>query len=341
MTAERRDYPARKRLRQLVIAARLYYVHGVRQREIAQRLGTSQAGVSRMLRQASALGLVQTVVAVPDGLHPQLEERLERAYGLAEVHVVELPKPDSDLPTVLGQAAARYLSEATVSGAVVGFTSWSRTLQEMAFAFPVGHRSPVHYVVEMLGDLGSPALQHAAARSTKAIASALGAEPVFLRTPGVVTTPQLRATALGNPHVQRALSLLDTVDVAFVGVGPAAVHSRLHAGESYFTPEQLHVLRAAGAVGQINQRFLDAAGRELITPLDELVVGASLRQVASAGKRVVVAGGEDKHAPLQAALLGGWVDVLITDLATAEYLAAHWTPRRRAQEGLVTARASA
>lgn len=324
MNVERHHgYPARQRLRQLVMAARLYHVHGVRQREIAVRLGTSQAGVSRMLRQAEALGLVEVEVSVPEGLHPELEEQLERQHGLVEVHVVELrdDHDPADLPRILGGAAAACLAEATLAGAVVGFTSWSRTLQEMALAFPAGPRSAVGHVVEMLGDLGSPALQHAAARSTKVLAAALGAEPVFLRTPGVVATPRLRDAALRDAHVQRALHLLDEVDVAFVGVGPAAVHGQLQAGDSFLTPDQLAMLRTEGAAGQINQRFLDGAGRRLVTTLDDLVVGATLEQVAAARRRVVVTGGEDRRVPLAAALAGGWVDVLITDLGTARYLA--------------------
>ena len=61
-----------ERLRLTGVVARLYHVHGVRQREIGSRLGISQARVSRLLHQAEELGLVRTVVSVPVGLHPEL-----------------------------------------------------------------------------------------------------------------------------------------------------------------------------------------------------------------------------------------------------------------------------
>lgn len=311
--------PATERLRLMAVVARLYHVHGVRQREIGTRLGMSQARVSRVLRQAEAQGVVRTVVAVPEGLHPEVEEAIERDFGVTEAHVVELGHT-GDVAAALGRAAARHLAEATVGGAVVGFTSWSRTLQEMARALPELPRPGTRYVVEMLGDLGSPTLQHSAARATQAMAVALGAEPVFLRTPGVVATASLRDTALADAHVRRALRLLDELDVAFVGVGPAAVHSQLHAGDSYFSPEQLADVRAAGAAGQLNQRFLDGSGRPLETPLDHLVVGSTLEQLRRARRRVVVAGGADKRASIAAMLRGGWVDVLVTDLETARSL---------------------
>jgi DNA-binding transcriptional regulator LsrR (DeoR family) len=321
-----RGRTAADQLRQVVVAARLYHVHGIRQRDIAARLGTSQARVSRLLRLAEQEGIVQTVVAVPDGIQPELEERLERTFDLAEAHVVALPGGPHDLAAVLGRAAARYLAEATFPGRTVGFTSWSRTFQELAAALPELPRTGVTHVVEMLGDLGAPHLQHAATRSTQRLARALGAEPVFLRTPGVVGSPALRATLLADPHVRRALDHLERLDVAFVGVGPADLHSLLEAEDNYFSADQLATARAAGAVSQLVQRFLGADGTPVPTPLDDLVIGASLAQVGAAARRVVVAGGADKHVALAAALRGRWVDVLVTDTGSAEFVLAGADP---------------
>ncbi len=319
-STRRHPSTAGEQLRLMTVAARLYHVHHVRQRDIGERLGMSQARVSRMLRQAEDDGIVRTVVAVPEGVHPELEDVLERTYGLLEAHVVDVPE-GPELAPELGRTAARYLVEATPGGARIGFTSWSLTLQAMARALPELPRAGVAQVVEMLGDLGSPAMQHAAARSTQAFARALGATPVFLRVPGVLPTADLRSGALRDPHVQQALSLLDDLDLAFVGVGPAGLHSQLQAEDNYFSARQLEEVRRVGAVGQLNQRFLDAEGTALDSPLDALVVGATLDQLRSARRRVVVAGGEAKHVSLAAALRGGWVDVLVTDVSAARFLA--------------------
>lgn len=312
---------AAEQLRLMVLASRLYHVHGFRQKQIGERLNVSQARVSRLLQRAETDGLVHTVLAVPEGLSPELEEAVEQRFGVSEVHVLAVDEDREHLPRALGRSAASYLSAVALQGEVVGFTSWSTTLQEMAFALEPTPRPAARYVVEMLGDLGSPMSQHAAARATQAMATALGAVPVFLRTPGVLTTPELRDSSLADPYVRRALGLLDSVDVAFVGLGPPAVHSMLSAGDSYFTPEQLAEVRSRGAAGQLNQRFIDDQGVPLVTPLDDLVVGSTLEQVRSAGRRVIVAGGAEKRPAIKAALRGGWVDVLLTDAATARELA--------------------
>jgi DNA-binding transcriptional regulator LsrR (DeoR family) len=308
-------------LKAMSVAARMYYVQEIRQRDIAARLGVSQARVSRLLSQAQEFGVVRTMLRIPEGLHPELEEQIEQGYGLQDVHVVEVPAGNEALPYALGWAAAHFLSVGILTGPVVGFTSWSTTLQEMASAFDETlPRSGVQHLVEMLGDLGSPALQHAAARSTQRLAQVLDAEPTFLRTQGVVATPALRETALCNHHVQKALALLDELDVAFVGVGPPGLHSTLRTGDSFFTAEQVAEVEALGAVAQLNQRFLDAEGQPVVTPLDDLVVGVTLKQLKNARRRVVIAGGRSKCAAITAALRGGWVDTLMTDLSTARHL---------------------
>ncbi len=310
---------AAEQLRLVTTAARLYHTHGERQADIAEKLGISQAGVSRLLRQAEELSIVRTVVIAPEGLHLELEEGLVEAYGLDQAFVVDAG--EGDVPHILGAAAARYLWR-DLEGATIGVTSWSVTLREMArLVEPRCDASTVH-VVEMLGDLGSPMLQHEAALATLQFAKALNAEAVFLRTPGVVTSPALRDAALDDAHVRRAYGLFDHLDIALVGLGPADFHGPLEEGDNFFTAEQLADVRTAGAVGQLHQHFIDRDGQPIETPLDELVVGISLAQLRKADRRIVVAGGASKHAVLEAALKGDWIDSLVTDVASANHLMA-------------------
>jgi DNA-binding transcriptional regulator LsrR (DeoR family) len=313
----------RDQLRLMTVASRLYHERGVRQRDIATQLGVSQPRVSRLLQQAEEQGIVRTVVVAPEGIYPEPEEALEDAYNLRECHVVEVFGGDGAIPRELGVAAARYLGETTLWGPRVGFTSWSSTQREMARELSAIRRPGVTHVVEMLGDLGTPLLQHEAGRATLQLARALGAEPVLLRTPGVLATAALREAVLRDAHVGRALSMLDELDLAFVGVGPADFHGPLREGDNFFSAEQLAEVRAAGAVGQLDQRFIDSDGKPVDTPLDDLVVAITHAQLRAAKTRLVVAGGASKWESLHAALRGGWVDVLVTDLASARYLISH------------------
>jgi DNA-binding transcriptional regulator LsrR (DeoR family) len=310
-------------MRLITRAARLHHINGERQAEIAEKLGVSQASVSRLLNLAEEHGIVRTIIVPPDGLYPDLEDGLVRAYGLDAAYVVDISSSDEGVAHVLGAAAAQCLVGEFKDCDVVGFTSWSTTLREMAKAMEPRGNTGIRKVVEMLGDLGSPMLQHEAALATLQMAKALDADAVFLRTPGVMPNAELRKVAVSDVHIQAALRLLDKVDVALVGVGPADFHGPLEHGDNFFSAEQLAEVRAAGAVGQLHQRFIDKMGTAVKTELDSLVVGITLEQLRNARRRIVVAGGAAKHAALAAALAGQWIDVLVTDVNSANYLLAH------------------
>ena len=309
-----------EQMRLITKVARLHYNHGERQADIAEKLGVSQASVSRFLTLAEEHGIVRIVVVPPEGLYPDLEDGLVEAYGLDAAYVVDISSSEVGVAHILGTAAAQCLSAEFKDGPVVGLTSWSTTLREMARAMLPRANTGIKKVVEMLGDLGSPMLQHEAALATLQMAKALEAEPVFLRIPGVMPNPELLKVALSDLHIQAASRLLDKVDIAFVGVGPADFHGPLEEGDNFFSAQRLAEVRAAGAVGQLHQRFIDKNGQPVLTDLDKLVVGITLDQLRNARRKIVVAGGAAKHTSIAAALAGQWIDVLVTDVNTANYL---------------------
>jgi DNA-binding transcriptional regulator LsrR (DeoR family) len=61
-------------LRLLAKIARMYHERGIRQPQIAADLHISQSRVSRLLRQASELGIVRTTVSLPSGVYTDMEE---------------------------------------------------------------------------------------------------------------------------------------------------------------------------------------------------------------------------------------------------------------------------
>ena len=66
--------------------------------------------------------------------------------------------------------------------------------------------------------------------------------------------------------------------------------------------------------------FFDDQGHPVTSDLDERILGISAQAMRSVPRRVGVAGGERKHAAIRAALRGGWINTLITDLDTATRL---------------------
>ena len=92
----------------LAKAARLYFIDDRSQDDVAAILGTTRSNVSRMLRQARDLGIVEIRIVDPTGRDQQLEAALRDRFGLADARVVE-PGPEADVLAAVGHVAARWL----------------------------------------------------------------------------------------------------------------------------------------------------------------------------------------------------------------------------------------
>ncbi len=298
--------------------ARAYHLRGMRQAEIAERMALSQTQVSRLLQQAEGQGIVRKSVIPTPGIFSAIEEQLEDRFGLSQCHVVDTS--GAELLDDLGAVLASVVENSSIAADTVGYPSWSRTLGAMVTALQQNNNKAQH-VVELLGDLGSPALAHAATDSTQRLAALLRAEPVFLRAPGVVPSAKARQTLLEqDPYARRALSLMSRLDLAFVSVAEVGVPHHLADGDTFYRPDQMEFARSRGAVGQICLRFIDRNGKPVHTKLDEMIIGVTLDQLANARQRWAAAGGPAKWEAIRAALVGGWLDILVTDKDTAEYL---------------------
>src|SRR5579864_7897852 len=137
-------------LRLIAKVARMYHEGGVRQPQIATELSLSQARVSRLLRQASEIGVVRTVVTLPPGVYTDLEERLQRKFSLRDAVIVDTDGARGQVIPALGAATAQYLHATLTGGEVLGVSSWSATLLAAAEAMPGRTTSRLDRVVQIV-----------------------------------------------------------------------------------------------------------------------------------------------------------------------------------------------
>lgn len=124
----------------LYTAARLYYEDDATQAEVAEKLGTSRATVSRLLAEAKRQGIVRIEVVPPAEARPgDLADQLARALKLESVYLsapLPIPAPGRTVLDVMGRALApavgRALSEAGLLPGDVLLVSSGRTVYEVA-----------------------------------------------------------------------------------------------------------------------------------------------------------------------------------------------------------------
>lgn len=308
----------RNHLKVMTRAAIFHHHRGLRQVEIAEMLGVSQARVSRLLSAAVDHGILRTMVKTPAGLDSQTEDELEAALGLSQVHIVATDENPAEVLRNLGRALASFVEVLPLDKLVIGFTSWSRPLREFARSLAPMQKTSAARIVELLGDIGAPSYQHQATMATESFAQKVGAEAMFLRISGVVSSPVVRQALLQHDaHASRALDEMNHLDIAMVGIGGCQSSNPGEEADDFFSPAQFDEVKALGAVGQVNLRFIDSGGQPVQSRLDELVIGVTLDQLRRAPLKVGVAAGEEKIKAIEAAAKGGWIDVLFTDSLTA------------------------
>ena len=308
-------------LRLIAQVARLYYEREVKQADIAAQLDLSQSTVSRLLKKAKDEQIVRTVISVPAGAFPELEDQLQQTYTLKNAIVVDCVR-DEDPMREIGAAAAYYVETTLKQGEVIGISSWSGTLLAMADAMHPISRQTDAQVVQILGGVGSPSAETHANRLTGRLASLTNGVAHFLPAPGLVGSAESLRVMLEDQFIQQTFSLFDSVTLALVGIGSVEPSALLASSGNIFAPQELAHLLAQGAVGDICLRFFDEQGQPVTTSLNDRVVGLRLEQLRTVQRAVGIAGGARKLAAIRGALQGGWINVLITDRYTAENLLA-------------------
>ncbi|RCK69652.1 sugar-binding transcriptional regulator [Desertihabitans brevis] len=302
--------------------AHLYHEQNLRQNEIAAMLHISQAKVSRLLKRASEVGIVRTVVVLSQGVHTDLERALEERYGLLEAVVADVTGDEVAVLAGLGSAGASYL-EATLSGGErIGVSSWSQTLLAVVDRLRQRRASGAESVVQLVGGIGAGAAQAQANRLLSEFAHLVGASPSYVPAPGLVGGAAMRRDLMAEPAVRSVTASWPDLTMALVGIGSLQPSELLQRSGNAIDPADQAALLELGAVGDVCHRFFDASGRHVSSELDARVVGIDPDSFRTIPRRIGLAGGERKHEAIRAAVLGRWVNVLLTDLSTARALLA-------------------
>jgi DNA-binding transcriptional regulator LsrR (DeoR family) len=304
--------------RMLFKIAQAYYSDGLTQKQIGDRYGLSRMKVSRLLKQARELQIVQITLYPMEPVHAKLEKCLEEKYGLDEAIIVT---PDDDGPDAirraLGYPAAECLLRSLHEKSSIVIT-WGSTLASVVDVLPV-ESWPEVQVVQGLGGLSGPGSPTNAVDLTRRIANRLRAKPLLLASPGYVGRKEVRDALMQVPAVVEVLRAAAASDIALVGIG-APTEDGVVFREQILEGGDLERLTAKGMVGDIALCFFDKEGRPVADEVSDRLVGLTLAQIRNIPRVIGVAGGEGKVNAIRGALLGKLVNVLVTDDKTAAML---------------------
>lgn len=294
----------------------LYYMEGQTQDEISKTLGLSRSRVLRFLANSRQSGLVQIRVTSKLSYCVELERALESKYKLERAIVV--PKPQNAAATyeILGAVLGGFVSDEISGNMTVGL-GWGKTLSASLPHIEYREQANID-VVSLLGGLTRVSGSNPSEFAWR-LADRVSAACYLLAAPVYAPDARTREALLKHPGIMEIFNRAKKLDLAIVSVGDLSPVSTL---SEYFLldRDELSSLQAAGAVGDVLCRFIDADGNVLDHPVNERVIAVEPQDLSSARKLVLASGGWQKYDVIRGALRLLKPHVLVTDELVAERL---------------------
>jgi DNA-binding transcriptional regulator LsrR (DeoR family) len=296
----------------------MYYEEGLNQATISEKLGISKSSISRILNAAKENGIVQINVHNPlPSTVIAFEKELERTFGLKEAIVVEVASEDpKEIKMALAKEAANYLERVIKDGDLIGVT-WGTTLREIAQFVENTKKNDVMFI-PMLGGLGQSQIDIHANHIALDLARKFRAESKMLHAPFIVDDIQRKKMLIEDRTMQDFFEMFDHLDISVTGIGSPSINSPTMLASGCYTTDDLRKLYDAGATADISSLIIDENGKGDQFEINQRIIGITLEQIKRIPLTIGVSGHEDKAEAILATLIGGYLEVLITDARTAE-----------------------
>lgn len=298
--------------------ARMYYLDGLGQSEVANICGVSRSTVSRLLTTARERGIVRISVDEFDPRDRELEARLVERFGLRQAIVVrEMGGTPASIRRAVGYFAAPVLADWIGGHRLVGLAG-GRTLGELVHHLEPRVRGAGPAFVQMMGTIGSSPGRIDASELSRTLARRFEGTFLTLNAPAFAQSQRAHDLFLSHDEIRSIWSTFDILDLALVGVGSLEESAIIERG--VLKPEVFADLRAAGAVGEICGRFFDDQGRECASDVRDRVVSIGLDALRGCDDVAAVVSGTARARSLRAAIRGDIVTSVVIDQAGAKGL---------------------
>lgn len=293
-------------------AARLYYLDDATQAQIAARLDTSRATVSRLLTEARATGIVHIEVHPPQFTpDPALAVQCAKALGLQRVWLGPSAQ-GAPVGMALGPAVQEALIAADLLPGDALLVSSGATLYEVSQGEMPRLRGVT--LAPTVGGQDEPQAFYQTNEITRQMAVKAQGVPLFLYAPAL-PSPDLYEVLMHDPSIQRVLELWKTAKAALLGVGSAPL-SRTSVPS--VLPRDKVTL--TDAVGDICSRPFDVDGQPVHFAGSERLLAMQFEDLRRVPVAIAVAADATKRVALFAAARAGYFNQLVTNPDTARLL---------------------
>jgi DNA-binding transcriptional regulator LsrR (DeoR family) len=294
----------------------MYYVEGLTQNEIADRLGIGRVTVVRNINEAVKNRQVKIWIEgdLPECL--QLEQELKAKFGLLDAVVVPEPSVPEHTAKVIGVATGIYTTEQLTDDFVLG-VGWGATLYESLATLAPRNFGRLE-VVSLLGGVVE-ARRYNPAEFAWQFANTVGADCYLLTAPAIVDSVETKNALVNRCGLSTVFAHAEKMQMALLSVGTMSAQATSFRF-GLLTEQDRESLRRKGAVGDLLFNFFDKDGQPVDHAINARVMSMPVDKLRTVPKRVIASGGLEKLDSLRGAMKLVDCNVLITTESTARAL---------------------
>lgn len=307
---------ADERKRLIIKVSNLYYMEGLNQQEIADRLRISRPQVSRMLSAARTEGIVNITIKNPYAEEQKYESAISDTFGIHDVIVIDTLEAEQKMcERQLAGAAVVLLESVLKEHDTVGVMA-GRSVCAVGEEIDYFLRKDLSFV-PLVGGYGPEGANWHANSNVRALGEKLRSRYLQLNAPVVVASVQTRDILLKEPEISNVLDSARSSTVALVGIGQVSDQATI-VKSGFFNDEDMEEVKKNGAVANLCTSFINEKGECIDFSASSRMIGINAMELRKIPQVIAIASGDDKAEAITAILNGRWVDVLITNLSTAK-----------------------
>lgn len=294
-----------------------YYIDGLSQTQIANKLNLSRPTVSRALQSAKEDGIVEIKINDPLNDMNKLSEELKNKFNLKHVIISSDTNNNEEIIIKeLGYLASSF-TESTVKGGDIIGVSWGRTIAALANSLHYSQHNNVS-IVHLKGSVTNSTIDNYSSEITGQFSKNFHTQVKILPLPVIFDSASTKEIVLKDHFISDIITEGYRSNIALFTVGTVRTNAMLF-NLGYLDKTKIAYLQKK-AVGDIMSHFIDNRGNIVDKELDARTVSIPLNELRKKETSILVAGGIAKLKPIHAALIGKYANVLITDQNVAKAL---------------------
>ncbi len=294
----------------LVDVAVMYYLEGKTQTEISKEMYMSRPKVSRLLKRARKLKVVDIKINYESDDFNRLIKQVQSRFGIDTVVIVKTLSSEEETIKEIGRAAANELKFHLRDDIKIGM-SWGRTVASLVNSFKEKNLNNIK-VVELFGAVEYGDFNQEFLSIGYEFSKKIHGTYFPLPSPLFIKDDNTRMNLIKTPIINKTLKMIDECDLIITSLGIVDSDSSQRIWDAHVDEKTREELLEKDAVGYLCAHFFDQDGNFIDHEINNQIIGIETKSIKDS-KMMLVAGSMRKCKALYAILKGGYVNTLVSD----------------------------